>query len=60
MKSELALAAAVTLGASLVQGEGAQLLSRVSWIAGYGDAWIPILLLVILGVLGWAATAKRH
>lgn len=60
MKSELALAAAVTLGASLVQGDGAQMMGGGSWMAGYGDVWVPILLLVILGVLGWAATTKRH
>lgn len=60
MKSELALAAAVTLGASLAQGEGIQMMNAGSWMAGYGDVWVPILLLVILGVLGWAATTNRH
>lgn len=57
-----AAAAAATLGAGLVHGQDGHMMNggwHGGWMGGYGSVWIPILLVVIVGLLVWIVTQRR-
>jgi hypothetical protein len=64
MKWRLAIPAALTLalGAGLAYGQDGHMMSGGwygGWMGGYGGVWIPILLVVIVGLLAWIVMKKR-
>lgn len=65
MKSILAIPAALTLalGAGLAYGQGGHMMNGGGWyggwMGGYGGIWIPILLVVIVGLLAWIVMKRR-
>ncbi len=59
----LAAAVALALGTGLVHGEDGHMMSGGhwygGWMGGHGGVWIPILLVVFLGLLAWIVRKKR-
>lgn len=57
-----AAAAAATLGTGLVHGQDGHMMNggwHGGWMGGSGGVWIPILLVVIVGLLVWIVTQRR-
>lgn len=65
MKSrlDLAVAPALALGTDLVHAQGGHMMNGGGWyggwMGGYGGVWIPILLVVIVGLLVWVVMQRR-
>lgn len=65
MKTKLTIPAALTLalGAGLAHGQSGHMMNgsgwNSGWMGGYGGVWIPILLVVIVGLLAWIVMKKR-
>ncbi|HBU21218.1 hypothetical protein [Hydrogenophaga sp.] len=62
-KIKLSAAAAPALGSSLAQAQGGHMMNGGGWyggwMGGYGGVWIPILLIVIVGLLAWIVIQRR-
>ncbi|MDP1533415.1 MAG: hypothetical protein Q8L92_07510 [Rubrivivax sp.] len=54
---------ALVVGTGLASAQGGHMMNGefwgTGWMGGYGGAWVPILLVVIVGLLLWIAVAKR-
>lgn len=65
MKLELkySTAAVLALCATLAQAQGGHMMNGGGWyggwMGGYGGMWIPILLIVIVGLLAWIVIQRR-
>ena len=65
MKSIPAIPAALTLAlsAGLAHGQSGHMMNGGGWyggwMGGHGGVWIPILLVVIVGLLVWIVMKKR-
>lgn len=62
-RPHLSLIAALASGTSLVHAQDGHMMNGGGWyggwMGGYGGAWMPILLLVIVGLLVWIVMKKR-
>ena len=62
-RTALAAAAALATGTSLVHAQGGHMMNGGGWyggwMRGYGGVWIPILLVVIVGLLVWVVMQRR-
>lgn len=63
MKLTLWLATAMALGTGLVHGQDGHMVNGGgwygNWMGGYGGAWMPILLIVIVALLVWFVMQRR-
>jgi len=55
--SALASGVAFAQNANMMDGGGG--MWGVGWMGGYGGYWVPILLVVVVGVVVWAVLQKR-
>jgi uncharacterized membrane protein len=62
-KIEISAAVAMALRSSLAQAQSGHMMNGGGWyggwMGGYGAMWIPILLIVIVGLLAWIVIQKR-
>ncbi|WP_338413660.1 hypothetical protein [uncultured Sphaerotilus sp.] len=62
-KSNMAAVAALALGTGLVHGQGGSMMNGGGWyggwMGGYGGMWVPILLVVIVGLVVWIVMQRR-
>ena len=58
-----AAAVALALGSGLAHGQDRHMMDGGGWfggwMGGYGGVWIPILLVVVVGLLVWIVTQRR-
>ncbi len=63
VRTSLAAAASPALGTGLVHAQGGHMMNGGGWydgwMGGYGGLWIPILLVVIVGLLAWIVMQRR-
>jgi len=62
-RTALAAAAALAMGTRLVNARSGHMMDGAGWyggwMGGYGGIWIPILLVVIVGLLVWIVLQRR-
>lgn len=60
----LALGLSSTLGSGVASAQNGNMMNGSGmwgggWMGGYGGYWMPILLVVVVGVVVWAVLQKR-
>lgn len=58
-KLHIAAAAALTPGTGLAHAQDGHMMNGGGWVGGYAGMWIPILLVVIVGLLVWIVMQRR-
>lgn len=57
-----AVSVAAALATGVASAQGGSMMNGGSWggwMGGYGGAWVPVLLVVVVGLVAWIVMQKR-